>query len=80
MRLYTVLRGLMASNDYNQEQLGRKLSLSRASVGHRMVGITPFTLDEAYTILDLFHTPHTRLHEVFPKDGIPNPTQGGISP
>ena len=69
MKLYSELRGLMAANDYTAEQLARVLGVHTETVKNRMRGIYPFTLDEAYRTLDLFRVPHSRLHEIFPKDG-----------
>ena len=69
MKLYSALRGLMAANDYTQEQYAREIGLRRTSVSRRMNGTEAFSLDEAYRTLDLFGVPHSRLHEIFPKDG-----------
>lgn len=73
MKLYSELRGLMAANDYTQEQLARAAGISYGTVKDHLRGLHPWTLDEAYRTLDLFHIPHDRLHEIFPKDGRKTP-------
>ena len=69
MKLYSELRGLLTANDYTQEQLARELGVKRTSISRRLNGTATFTLDEAYHTLDLFRVPHSRLNEIFPKDG-----------
>ena len=69
-RLYSELRGLMTAYDYTQPQLAREIGVCRASIANKINGHAPFTLDEAYTILKLFGIPSSRLHEVFPPDGM----------
>lgn len=73
---YAELRGLMAANDYSRAQLGRKLGRQSTYMNLRFAGHRDFTLCEAYTILDLFHVPHSRLHEIFPPDGIRESDRG----
>ena len=61
------LRGLMMQNDYDQHQLARKLGIGITNMNQKINYHTPFTIEEAYTILDLFGVPTEQLHEVFPR-------------
>ena len=65
-RPHAKLRGLMVANDYTGPQLGRKIGLGKSALSERMNYHRPFTLDEAYAVLRLFHVPIDQLHEVFP--------------
>lgn len=60
------LRGLMVANDYTGPQLGRKLGLGKSAMSESLNYRRSFTLDEAYTVMRLFHVPIEQLHEVFP--------------
>ena len=68
-RLYSKLRGLMREYGDTQDDLARALLLSRASVTNRMRGAAEWRLDEMYALMDRYHVPHDRLHEVFPMGG-----------
>ena len=68
-RLFSKLRGLMREYGDTQDDLARALLLSRASVTNRMRGAAEWRLDEMYALMDRYHVPHDRLHEVFPKGG-----------
>lgn len=70
MKRFAELRGLMTANDYTQEQFARAVGIPYGTVKDHMRGLHPWTLDEAYKALDLFRVPHSRLHEIFPKNGI----------
>lgn len=69
MSLFSELRGLMKANDYTQEQLSRAIGMPRGTLTTRMSGRYPFTLDEAYRLLDFFRIPHNQLHLIFPPGG-----------
>ena len=68
-RLYSKLRGLMREYGDAQDDVARTLLLSRASVSNRMRGAADWKLSEMYALMDRYHVPNNRLHEVFPKDG-----------
>ena len=68
-RLFGKLRGLMREFGDTQDDVARALLLSRISVSNRLRGTAEWRLDEMYALLDRYHVPHDRLHEVFPKDG-----------
>ena len=69
-RLYSKLRGLMREFGDTQDDIARALLLSRASVTNKMRGAAEWRLDEMYALMDRYHVPHDRLHEVFPKGGM----------
>ncbi len=69
-KLYATLRGQMIANEYSMPQLGRKIGLGKSAMSERLNGHKPFTMDEAYTIMTLFHIPIDRLHELFPLKGL----------
>lgn len=68
-RLFGKLRGLMREFGDTQDDLARVLLLSRISVSNRLRGTAEWRLGEMYALMDRYHVPHDRLHEVFPKDG-----------
>ena len=68
-KLYSALRGLLTANDYTQEQFARAVGIPYGTVKDHMRGLHPWTLSECYQTLDLFGVAHSRLHEIFPKDG-----------
>lgn len=68
-RLFSKLRGLMREFGDTQDDIARALLLSRASVTNRMRGAAEWRLDEMYALMDRYHVPHDRLHEVFPMGG-----------
>lgn len=68
-RLYSKLRGLMREFGDTQDDLARVLLLSRISVSNRLRGTAEWKLSEMYALMDRYHVPHDRLHEVFPKGG-----------
>ena len=68
-RLYSKLRGLMREFGDTQNDVARALLLSRISVSNRLRGTAEWKLGEMYALMDRYHVPHNRLHEVFPKGG-----------
>ena len=68
-RLFCKLRGLMHEYGDTQDDVARALLLARASVSNRMRGASDWNLSEMYALMDRYHVPHDRLHEIFPKDG-----------
>ena len=65
-RPHAKLRGLMVANDYTMPQLARKIGLGKSAMSERLNYHRPFSLDEAYTVLRLFHIREDQLHEIFP--------------
>ena len=68
-RLYSKLRGLMREFGDTQDDVARALLLSRISVSNRLRGTAEWKLGEMYALMDRYHVPHDRLHEVFPMGG-----------
>ena len=68
-RLYSKLRGLMREFGDTQDDVARVLLLSRISVSNRLRGTAEWKIGEMYALMDRYHVPHDRLHEVFPKGG-----------
>ena len=68
-RLYSKLRGLMREFGDTQDDLARVLLLGRVSVSNRLRGTAEWKLCEMYALMDRYHVPHDRLHEVFPMGG-----------
>lgn len=68
-RLYSKLRGLMREYGDTQDDVARALLLSRISVSNRLRGTAEWKLGEMYALMDRYHVPHDRLHEVFPMGG-----------
>ena len=71
-RLYSKLRGLMREYGDTQDDVARVLLLSRISVSNRLRGTAEWKIGEMYALMDRYHVPHDRLHEVFPKGGRTN--------
>ena len=69
-RPHAKLRGLMMANDYTMPQLARKIGIGKSAMSERLNFRRPFTMDEAYTVLRLFHVPEDQLHEIFPPSGV----------
>ena len=68
-RLFGKLRGLMREYGDTQDDIARALLLGRVSVSNRMRGASDWKLSEMYSLLDRYHVPHDRLHEIFPMGG-----------
>ena len=69
-RPYKILRNIMHEHDFTQQMLGDELGLTQTSISHRMTARVPWTSDEMWHVMNLFHIPAKRLHEVFPKSGV----------
>ena len=69
MKLYIDLRGLLKANDYTQGQFARASGIPIGTLRDRLCGKYPWTLDEAYKVLDFFRVPHNQLHLIFPPGG-----------
>ena len=69
-RPFKILRGIMSDHDYTQQMLGDELGLTQTSISHRLTAKTPWSSDEMWQIMNLFHIPAKRFHEVFPPSGV----------
>ena len=69
LKEYKFLSGRLRQLDIRQEDLGRILGINATSVSHRMCGRTPWTLDEAYTVLGLCGADSSEFHIYFPPTG-----------
>lgn len=67
--MYRKLRGKLREMGIDQKYLAGFFGISQASVSHRFTGSVPWTIPEAYTIMNLIQEPCERLHEFFPRDG-----------
>lgn len=70
VKKYIRLRTLMMEHGVTEAAAAAALGISRATLCRKLNGGTEWTLGEAYTILDAFQVPHTRLGDIFPRDGI----------
>lgn len=66
---YSELRAAFRDAGIHQAEIAAEINLSETSMCHRMQGRYPFTLTEAYAILDILNRPYTDLPRLFPKDG-----------
>lgn len=72
-RPFNELRMLMHEYGYTQKEIGDVIGVTTCSVSRRMNAQLPWTSDEMWKIMELFHIPAKRMHEVFPKQGINEP-------
>ena len=68
-RPYAKLRGLMREYDYSQGELAEELGIGARTLSAKINALSPWTLDEAYRLLQMFQIPEASLHELFPKNG-----------
>ena len=85
-RMYKALRGVMLELDILQPELAKALGMVPQSLSARMRGVTPWKLDEMYTVLDYINArakddglplscPYEKLHEIFPpRVMVPSPS------
>ena len=66
---YIELRNALRNAGIQQRDIAVQIGLSETSMCHRMQGKYPFTISEAYEILDILHRPYSDLPILFPKDG-----------
>ena len=69
MKPHAKLRGALVAANIDQKYLARKLLLSRKCVSQRMTGKYPWTMDEAYAIMDLLRIPYDQMALYFPPKG-----------
>lgn len=70
---HTEIRAQMVRRGMKGPDLAGKLGVSDSTISAKLCGRTPWTVDEMYYIMDLFHIPYAELHIYFPKNGISNP-------
>lgn len=63
---YTKLRAAITEHDLTLMQVAHELGLSNITVGNRLAGKQPWTLDEIYKLLSLLEIPVTDMHIYFP--------------
>lgn len=68
--LYRNLRAELTRQGLQIGDLGRAIDKCHSSVSLRMCGHTPFTMEEAYTIMDFLGLPYLDLPKYFPPKGI----------
>lgn len=68
--LYTELRKEMRRQHVQSGDLARWTNLSDNSISARMQGKLPWGQREMYAILDEMHIPNSKMHIVFPPDGV----------
>lgn len=66
---YFKLRQQLFALGLTQEELCREIGRGEQYVSFRMSGKKPFTVDDAYKILELLEIPDYRFTEFFPKGG-----------
>lgn len=66
---YFKLRQQLFALGMTQEELCREIGKGQQYMSHRLTGKKPFTVDEAYKILEILDIPDSRLTEFFPKGG-----------
>lgn len=72
-RPYKKVRDLMHEYDYTNETMSRELGISARALSGRLNCHYPWTSDEMWKFMDLTNQPASRMHEIFPKDGINEP-------
>lgn len=72
-RPFKKVRDLMHEYEITVADLGREMGISSVTVSNRLNARHPWTLDEMYKFLELTDQPASRMHEIFPKDGINEP-------
>lgn len=68
-RPFSKLRSRMLDYDVTQEDIARRLMLSRKSVSQRFAGHEEWKLGECYDVLSMLDVPDKRLSEYFPRGG-----------
>lgn len=56
----------MLANDISGGHLEELIGRSHKYGSERMNGHAPWTMDEAYAIMDILNWPYERMHELFP--------------
>lgn len=71
--LYIYLQKRLAQCGINQEYLCELLGRQYNYVHDRMFGLYPWSQNDQYIIMEAINEPPSRLHIVFPKEGIGDP-------
>lgn len=69
-KLFRALRTEWTARDLDQTYWAEKLGRSQAYISRRMTGKEPWTLDEAYIMLDDMGLPPERIVDLFPRKGM----------
>ena len=67
---YSKLRHAMDDADISREDIACKLKCSRAYVDQRFRCEHPWTMKDAYTVLDMLKIPYSEVSEYFPNEKI----------
>ena len=68
-RPFGLLRGKMMACQVTQEDIARRLMLSRKSVSQRFAGHEEWKLSECYEVLAMLDVADKKLSEYFPRGG-----------
>lgn len=68
-KTFIMLRALMLASGETAPDLAKVLQIDRITLSRKMNGHVQWKMDEMYGVMDHYHVPHERLHEVFPRDG-----------
>lgn len=63
------IRTLMDEHDINSQTLAEELGIDTSTMSRKLMGRTPWTSDQMWRIMDIFHLPPREFHLVFPKGG-----------
>jgi len=76
IRRYNYLQQKMAEYGIDRPYLAEQLECSPSCIGRRFMAYPrcTWTSEEQYKIMDMINEPYSRLHIVFPKDGISDPS------
>lgn len=69
-RLFKRLRGELLVREVNCGWLAQKLNLHPQSLSARMTGRTPWSIEEAYKVLELLGLPDADIRLYFPPGGV----------
>jgi hypothetical protein len=66
---YNFLDGRLRQLGIRQTDLGYALNLSHTAVNNRMIGVTPWDINEMYKVLEICRATPEELHIYFPPKG-----------
>lgn len=69
LKEYRFLSGRLKQLGIRQSDLGEILNLNGTSISHRMCGRAPWTLDEAYRVLEVCRVDPAEIFRYFPPIG-----------
>jgi len=67
--IYRFLDGRLRQLGMNQSDLGYALKLSHTAISNRMIGKTPWDINEMYQVLEICRAQPEELHIYFPPKG-----------